>query len=117
MQLLQWLLDNWQSVVLLLYAIERMTAARSEGKSRIAALMDVINRQHTLSGGLASEVCPTAKEMMPEEFQGDTLLDIVLDDAVEPKETKRVNKRRRAAGIALRALPLLSRLLDRKNSR
>lgn len=106
----EWLADNW--VILLVavcYVVERGTGIGAQWKARARILSDTIERQDRLHTGAG----PSAKELLPEEYGGDTLLDTLLDDGVQPKDTKRVSRLRRVGRGILSALPVITRILDR----
>ncbi len=107
--------------LVIIYIVERVTALNRAWRSRTGALMETIEQEERIhSTAQASTptppVLPTAKELLPKRLRGDAQLDALLDDMVQPKARRRVNRLRRVAGFAMRLLPLVSRFADRRGA-
>lgn len=106
--MIDWLADNWLVLLgAILYVIERATGIGAQWKKRARILSEAIERQATLGTDA------TAKDLLPSYLRGDTLLDSVLDDGVQPKTPRRVKWPRRIGRALLNALPVVTRILDR----
>lgn len=123
--MLDWIIDNWPTILAVLALLERTGAMSSRMMRRVRLLTRVIGSQHNMATG-NDAVIPTAKEMMPDDAHGDMVIDSALDrddphytdspraDGGRPRRP-RVNRRRKLGRLLLDIVPLVSRVVDRRN--